>query len=120
VEGSRHARHEGVAGLISDQAQGRVRVEVLQFDEEQLAFPGAAGVNTLYAVVEGVPLDEALSEGQADGIRARLRLDRALVGLGQKVQVLEPVDGGDDRVPGCGQLQQVLLAAMSPRPDSGL
>lgn len=32
-------------------------------------------------------------------------LDRVLVGLGEQVQVLGPVDGGDDRVSGGGQIQ---------------
>jgi hypothetical protein len=64
VERGRHALHEGITGLFRDQVQRQVPVEVLQFDEEQFAVLGAAGVHTLGAVVDRVPVDEAPGEGE--------------------------------------------------------
>lgn len=172
MERVREGGGEAVAGLLGDVVQGEVGVEVLQFDEEQLAAGGAAGVDALDAVVEGVPVDEAAGEGevvvgglvrfeepaalgvggvqgvlegvvdeveghlvaevdpgldedvavaeagelpvrqerQTDGVGARLGLDRVRGGLGQPVEVLGPVDGGDDGESGGGQVEQVLLA----------
>ncbi len=98
-------------------------------------FPSAGGVGGVEGVLEGVVhvveghlvaevdarLDEDVAvgetgesvrggEGQADGVRARLRLDHVLCGPGQQVKVFGPVDGGDDRIAGGGEVQQVLLA----------
>ncbi len=82
MEGGRHAGYEVIATPVGDQVEGQVWVEVLQLDQEQFAFLGAAGVHALDAVIEGVPVDEAVGEGEV-GVGGLVRLkDPAPVGGG--------------------------------------
>jgi diketogulonate reductase-like aldo/keto reductase len=122
-----------IEGVPTDETLSEVQVGLRGL--VRLESPAPVGIRGVEGVLEGVvdvverhfvaeidarldqdvPVDEARQlvaghEAQADGVRSCLRLDRVQVALGQTAHVLGPVDGGNDRVSGFGQVQQILLA----------
>jgi hypothetical protein len=68
VERSFHGGDEVIANRGFQKVQGEVRVEVLEFDQEEFTFGRATGVDALDTVIDSVPVHEALRELQDSGV----------------------------------------------------
>lgn len=64
LDGRGQLSDEPLPGLGVDSVQRQVRVEIFEFDEEKIAGCGTAGVDALDSVLEIIPIDEVLREGQ--------------------------------------------------------